>query len=254
MAKKKATNNKGEEPVKEEVATRPEALVPDVARGLFDTRENLKGLEPRLPQIKILHGESQMFRMPDESKVDKIVGPIIDFNRCNAYWIESFVKSGGGTPPDCASLDGIELDPMCESPQSKTGKCKQCPMNVFGSEPPKPGEDESRGKACKNMMRVHILIEGQLMPFRLTLPPTSLKVIDEYIPMVESRGFPYQLTMTELSLKVAKNKKGIVYSQLVCKDVGRVDSTEKAFAIKNFIDEWRSVMRGQEIESDEYGE
>jgi hypothetical protein len=248
MAKKPNGKKEKDPQTDKEVVVAPD-LTPDVARGLFDTRENLKGLEPRLPQIKILHAGALMFVMPDGTRVQKFESTMLDFNRCNAYWSVPFTESGGGTPPDCASLDAINLDPMSEAPQSATGKCKQCPMNQFGSE--KAKGEESRGKACKNMMRVHLLISGQLIPFRMTLPPTSLKVMDEYIPMIESRGHPYQLTVTEFSLVEAANKDGIKYSRLALKDIGKVTSQKEAFAIKNFIDEWKSVMRGQEIAADE---
>uniref|UniRef100_A0A6M3J0V7 Uncharacterized protein n=1 Tax=viral metagenome TaxID=1070528 RepID=A0A6M3J0V7_9ZZZZ len=244
MAKAKNSKKPTAEDVKD--VTVAQDLTPDIARGLFDQRSNLEGLEPRLPQIKILHGEAQMFVMPDTNKVDKFTAVLLDYNKCNAFWIIPFDKSGGGSPPDCASLDSIDLDPMCEDPQSKTGKCRNCEKNAFGSE-----EGGGRGKACKNMMRLHILIEGQLMPFRLTLPPTSIKVMQEYIPLVESRGQPYQLTITEFSLEAAANKDGIKYSRLVCKDVGKITTTKEAYGIKTFIDQWKEVMRGQAIRSEE---
>ena len=89
------------------------------------------------------------------------------------------------------------------------------------------------------------------MPFRLTLPPTSIKVVQEYIPLVESRGQPYQLTITEFSLEPAANKDGIKYSRLVLKDVGKITTTKEAYGIKNFVEQWKETMRGQAIHAEE---
>lgn len=228
-----------------------EGLTPAIAQGLFDMKANLEGLEPRLPQISILHGEAQMFKMPDESKREDFQAVILDFNRCNAYWETAFSESGGGTPPDCSSLDSIELDPMSESPQSPTGKCRPCKRNQFGSAQPTSEGKESRGKACKNMMRVHLLFPDQLIPFRLTIPATSLEAMDTYIPMVASQGLPYQLVRTKFSLKEKQNKDGIKFSGLVLHMGDKVTTIEEGQAIKAYVDEWKPLMRSQPIDSEE---
>jgi len=225
-----------------------DVLTPVVMGEMFDMRKNLEGLEPRLPQIKILHGETQLYHYPDDTKIATFEAIILDFNRCNAYWKIPFSDSGGGTPPDCASLDAIELDPMSEEPQSTTGKCKDCPHNVFGSDTKK---EDSKGKACKNMMRIHLLFENQMIPFRLTIPPTSLVAMDTYIPLVASKGLPYQLVRTVFSLKQDKNKKGIKFSKVELNMGAVITTIPEAQAIKKFHSEWQSLMRSQEIMPDE---
>ena len=226
-----------------------DVLTPAVMGELFDMRKNLEGLEPRLPQIKILHGEAQLYNYPDDTKKETFEAIILDFNRCNAYWKIPFSDSGGGTPPDCSSLDALELDPMSEEPQSTTGKCKDCDHNVFGSDKTK---ESGRGKACKNMMRIHLLFENQMIPFRLTIPPTSLVAMDTYIPLVASKGLPYQLVRTIFSLKQDKNKDGIKFSKVELAMGDVITTIPDAQAIKKFHSEWQSLMRSQEIKSDEY--
>jgi len=249
MAKKK-NENKNEAEVPAEAQQR--SLTKDLAQGLFDMKKNLDGLEPRLPQISILHGDAQMFKMPDESKLEDFEAVILDFNRCNAYWSTPFSESGGGTPPDCASLDSIELDPMSEVPQSDTGKCRPCLKNQFGSD--QKIEGGGRGKACKNMMRVHLLFDDQLIPFRLTIPATSLESMDSYIPMVASKGLPFQLVKTQFSLKSKQNKDGIKFSGLVLKMGDTIQTIEEGQAIKSFVDEWKPLMRSQPIDPEEHAE
>lgn len=216
-------------------------------QNLFDMKTNLEGLEPRLPQIKILHGEAQMFLNPDGTKVDSFEAIILDFNRCNAYWEEAFETSGGGSPPDCASMDSISVDMMASNIQTTNGKCSGCKQNVFGTGKGGTGE----GKACKNMMRVHLLFDGQLIPFRMTVPATSLATMDEYIPLVASKGIPFPCMRTKFSLVQKKQKKGgALYSRLVAEMIEPVSLAE-AQAIKAFVDDWKGMMRSQAIDSEE---
>jgi len=223
---------------------------------LFPIAESMDGIEARLPQIGIIH-QGQLFAMPDGRKIPGVSGTILDINKVNAYWIESFSDSGGGTPPDCASMNGIIPSPMSESPQSTS--CAICPKNKFGS--------AGRAKACKNMKRVHLLVPGELLPYRITIPPSSLRVVDMYVSLLTSRGIPYQLVTTDITLKEKSNKEGIAYSELVMKEapgstkeieVNDVTafitslSMDDATRVKKLRDRWLEIMRGQPVDESEY--
>ena len=254
MAKKKdnGTNGKetnGKEETTTEIAERPEVLTPDVSRGLFDLKKNLEGVKPRLPLIAILHGETQLYKMPDGTKVDSFEGVILDVMNTNAWWSIPFEKSGGGTPPDCYSMDAITPDMNAEDVQAESCHEKKCAQNVFGSDP-KGG----RGKACKNMKRVHILIEGQQFPHRLVLPPSNLDVADNYVSILTSKGTPYQLVITKFSLKQTSSKEGIKYSRVVMEEAKAITTVTEAQAIKRAWSDWRPIMREQPIDSEEYSE
>ena len=88
--------------------------------------------------------------------------------------------------------------------------CNSCPMNEWGT------AEDGRGKACKNMHRVYILREGEMLPLLLTLPPTSLKNLSDYIALrIVSKGMRSYGVVTKVSLKKAQNAGGINYSQAV---------------------------------------
>ena len=128
--------------------------IPVELQDVFDISKNMEGVVPRLPQIGIIH-RGQLFEMPDESKIDSFEGVILDQHQANAWWEKDISESGGNAMPDCFSLDGITSDVTQEKCQNdKRAICKQ---NQFGSDP-KTG----KGKACKNMKRLHILMEGSL--------------------------------------------------------------------------------------------
>jgi hypothetical protein len=245
-----------------EVAVKEEAGVAVIGADEFDLGENMEGVEAQLPRIKIFH-QGQMFGFPDDSKKQSFSGVIIDMSRTNAYWAESFDLFGGGDPPTCFSLDGVNPEMSSAEVQTDTGGCARCPRNQFGS-------NGKRGKMCKNMKRVHILVEGSMMPFRLTVPPSNLKAVDLYVSLLTSQGVPYQLVETEFSLRAVsvpyqlvetefslravKNKDGIEYSELNLNNVGpapMVKTQEDAQKLKALIVQWRGVMRGEVVTGEE---
>ena len=176
--------------------------------GSEDLNDNLENIDVRLSNIKI-HHQAQMFEMPDGQKIDEFDALILDFHRVNAFWLESFDQSGGNTPPDCFSGDG-EV-PAEDSNEKQSETCKHCPQNKFGSEHGHSG----RGKACKNMKRVHLITSHQqMLPFRLILPPSNIRPFDSYISALVTMGYPWRATVTGFGLKESKNKDGIKYSEL----------------------------------------
>lgn len=213
----------------------------------FDTNDNMTGVEPRLPQIKIL-SQAQMFELPGGETVKRFSGIIIDSRRANAYWSKSMSESGAGNAPDCFSFDGVR--PHGENPISKV--CAACPMNKYGSEPGKNGEN-GLGKACKNMRRIHVLLDGNILPFRLTLPPTSLKPHDAYMVDLSNRRRPYPTVVTEISLAKAKNKGGIEYGQVQMAMAGEINDRDTLIEIRNLRDKLAETMATQEVTADEYG-
>jgi len=229
-----------------DVAVHEDANVPIVGGELFNMGDQMEGVEPQLPQIKIVH-QAQMFVFPDGTKKETFKGVILDMNRTNAYWAESFEESGGGTPPTCLSLDGLVPEPRSKDIQSPTNSCLDCPQNEFGS-------GKKDGKACKNMKRIHILMDGSMMPYRLTSPPSNLKAVDLYVSLLTSQGIPYQLIETEFSLRVAQNKEGIEYSELHMRNCGQapmIRSAEDAQKMKDLIAQWKGVMRGEMVTGNE---
>jgi len=213
-----------------------------IAEGSAEVQDNLDQLNDiRLPQIKIIH-QAQMFEMPDGSKVQEFQGLIIDFNKINSYWAESFDQTGGGTPPDCFSLDGVSPSPLGAAVQSE--HCADCPKNAFGS-------DGGRGKACKNLKRAHIITRtSQLLPYRLTMPPSNLRAFDGYVSNLVAQGLPWRMVYTNFTLRPTKNKDGITYAELVLTPVSLIGKDQVAIS-KSISANLMRFMR-DEIRQEEY--
>ncbi|HEA64715.1 MAG TPA: hypothetical protein ENI02_01050 [Candidatus Aminicenantes bacterium] len=170
-----------------------------------ELKENLEGVDIEFPIIKIVH-PSQRFEMPTGDIEKTFKGVILFHHNCNAWWETSFDDSGGGSAPDCSSLDGIA--PNMESDKVQAEKCAGCPRNQWGSDERKEG----KGKACKNMKRLYIICEGDLLPSCLVISPGNKKVIDKFITLVTMKGIMLRNLVIDFRLKEEKNQEGIKYS------------------------------------------
>jgi len=202
-----------------------------------DLEKTMEGVIPRLPQIKILHAGALTFKFPDESKQDEFEGIIVDQHPCNAFWEKDYSESGGGIPPTCSSLNGID--------GTVYGKCGKCEHNKFGT-----GKD-GLGKACKNMKRLHILIGGDKLPFRLTLPPTSIATADEFFTSLFSKGFPLMSQVVKFSLNKAESAGGIEYSEIHLQAERQVD-VNLYIELRRMVGTYLNQIRGQAVEAEEY--
>lgn len=157
-------------------------------------------------RVKIPSGGGLAFELPGEDDEDtqsatELVGVILFHHPINAYWKEKF--AGGNEKPDCSSYDGKT------GVIRETGECRDCaacPYNQFGS--------DGNGKACKNVHRVYMLREGNPVPIILSLPPTSLKYMRDYISKrILLKGMRSYHAVTKITLKKEKSAAGITYSR-----------------------------------------
>lgn len=214
--------------------------------------EELEGLELTFDRVKIPSGGGLAFEIPlDDDEVDtvkEIVGVIVDHHRVNAYWPAAF--SGQGQPPACSSMDGKTgiTAPDAEVAWSgRTQACAECPFNQWGSD-----ESGGGGKACKNMVRIYIVREGDAFPLMLTLPPTSIRNWSNYLAKrVLAKGLRPHQVVTRIGLKKEQSKGGITYSQATFKLVG-VLSQDVQQQMSAYSQSIKRVTRGLGITSEDY--
>jgi len=213
-----------------------------------------EGVTPRLPQVDILHAGAQMFKLPpdetgSEERVSEFEGIIIDQHACNAYWEKSFSETGGGVPPDCSSLDGRHGS-LPRDTQGKFGDCLTCKFNQYGTGTDDVG-NPTKGKSCKNMKRIHFLVDGHILPWRLTVPPTSIEPVDSFLSGLIDRQIPYTTLRVKFTLTEGRSGAGIEYSKLQLSPIGQIP-VQKYLEIKNFLREHLAQIRGQAILAEEY--
>ncbi len=191
------------------------ALSQDPARIMEVIRENLGGDSLSawdLDRITIPAGGGLAWSVPslDGVKPEQfLLGVIVYVQNARAYWKQTFDASGGGNPPDCVSEDAVTGvgDPG--------GECRKCPYAAFGS-----GRD-GRGQACKQIRRLFMLRQDEILPMVVNLPPTSLKNSKDYLLRLASHGVSMSAIVTRIGLAQDKAN-GITYSKAVFAKVGNL--------------------------------
>lgn len=203
----------------------------------------------RVPVVKIVHGHER-YEVPGDGLVESFMARIIDSHKCNALWLAEGDDGGINRLPDCSSPNGKHPRDGCPARQADT--CIGCPQNEFGSAIGSDGQP-TRGKACKNMRRLHMLLPGCGLPVRLTLTPTSLRAWEDFWPQVAAvpgRKFWHVATLFTLESRKAGSQEWSVVKMSLA-DVPRV-TRDQAQALVQFIKEARPALRAQAITRDEY--
>lgn len=207
--------------------------------------ENLGGQQLStfdLDSIKVPAGGGTQWEVPTlegitESKT--IHGVVVFFKDQNGMWEDEY--TGENSPPDCSADNGQFGE------GTPGGVCQTCPLNQFGS-----GKGGT-GKKCKNMRRLFILRESDILPIVINVPPSSLRDARKYFLRLASQGVPYYGVVTEFTLKKDKNEGGIVYSkiELALKDRLPVDAIK---TLKAFQEKLKPAFAAARVEHPEQAE
>jgi hypothetical protein len=179
---------------------------PDAIREIILTNVGPSGLTQfDLERVKMPTGGATKWTMETvrgEKSVDEIEGIIVAHRPARVHWSEPIEKTGGNSPPDCASADGFVGigDPG--------GECDKCILNAFGSDP-KGG----KGKACKELNLVFLLTVDKLLPTLIAVTPGSLVQVRKYFLGLANEGLPAYGVTTKFRLEKAKNSNGISFAK-----------------------------------------
>ena len=163
----------------------------------FDPAEETKGLSYRFTQVKVSH-PNQVFMFPTDGGELQFVktfnAVIFASEERRAYWEEGTVFPvcwGYGQTPDAGSA------------KKQAEHCSQCPHAVFKG-------------ACKQILRLALLLPDGQEPYELNLKVTSKPGFIDYIKQVGMlAGYSMKVVVAEFSLARAEDDKHNVYSKLV---------------------------------------
>ena len=177
-------------------------------------------------RIKFPSGGMMAFSVDDTDTIKPPVKAIIAVSqKARAFWP---AKDTAGQPPLCSSPDGLmgHFDAASEqvkdaatmafrhpaldtlNPEEAAGPwpCNGCPLAEWGS-------GKGRGRACKDLRRLIVLVEGWTMPAIMTLPPTSIKPFDMYASAcARTKGSAYFTGVSRIELSQEANGDGIKFS------------------------------------------
>jgi len=216
--------------------------------------ENLDGITPDFPRVKFPSGGNLAFEIPGEDEADvakELIGVVVDQHSANAYWSKRF--DGEKNAPDCTSMDGkIGFAPEGANVPWAGGcqECATCPFNQWGTAVDQNG-NKTNGKACKNMKRVALLREGEILPLIITIPPTSVKAWNAYMVNLTSKLKKFYGVVTKIKLQKAKNSGGIEYSEGVFTRVKDL-TKEEIEHMKAYVAGIKPVLRNVTIDVTDY--
>ena len=195
----------------------------------------LENIDPRPPRIKISR-EAQAFLLPDGTTEKTLTGTIMFHHKARGYW-----EVEGQQLPTCSSMDGI-------TGTDETGEqhsCATCPFNAWGS-----GKD-GRGKACKEMRWIYVLQEGEIIPSRISLPPTSLGQFDAFVTALAQRKIAPIMKVVRIGLEKTE-RHGFTYSVLGQPEVLGDVERDKIVEMLKLRDSVVAAAKKAGIEAEDY--
>lgn len=192
--------------------------VAEMVQAVRRTAEALQGASA-LPvgRVKVPVGGGKAFEFPglnpeEPEYVNRFTGVVLHAAFQNARWDRAFGESSDKAPA-CMSRDGLTGTDAA----GVAHDCRACPWNRLGS------RADGRGKACRNLAQMLVMVEDEPLPVALRLPTMSVGNWARYVAQVLSpRGLmPWQVATT-FSLMRAVSGGGAEYSQVVFQCAGRV--------------------------------
>jgi hypothetical protein len=246
------------------------ALTPMQAAVLAEMEADNGGAYDYKPtRIKFPSGGMMAFSVDDTDTLKPPVKAIIAVSqKARAFWPS---KDTAGQPPLCSSPDGVVgmFDPKSEQVPAALAfppkyrhlalaeideenakgpwDCLNCPLSLWES-----AGDGRRGKACKDLRRLVVLVEGWSMPAIMTLPPTSIKAFDTFASArARTRGEAYFTAWTRIELAQETNGAGIKFS--VAKfSVEKPLSEAELAAVIDVRHQFAELVRSMNIGADDY--
>ena len=195
----------------------------------------LENIDPKPPRIKVSR-ESRIFMMPDGSTSKNLSGILVFHHKARGYW-----ETEGQKIPTCSSMDGT----TGKNENGKTQICKNCPFNEFGT-----GKD-GYGKACKEMRWIYLLQDGEVIPSRISLPPSSLGKFDSFISALAQKRIAPVQKVIKLSLETGESR-GFEYSVLAQPEVVRDVPRENILDLIRMRETVVAAARKAGIEAEDY--
>lgn len=235
------------------IVNRYEGMDPELMAELEDEMSDLdpeSGITCR--KIKIPSGGGLAYEVQGEEETDveymKEINAVVVFtHRVNGFWAGSYGDDDQNKAPICSSMDGktgVRID------SGEVISCETCPLNQFGSATDQKG-NQAKGKACKNMRRLYLMMNGDPNFYLLTVPPTSIKDVNKQLAKIMAGGTPYTGLVLKFTLEKTKNAAGVEYSKVVISKAGLLPP-----AVSSIAQEMRRQIKEQyqsmAITSDDY--
>lgn len=243
-----------------------------------DKEQTMQGFMPRPQQLKI-NKDTRKFVDSLGNSYDEVQGIMLHRMMTRGYWTKK------NKVPVCSSLDAVTgrvtLDPVlfeaarvvfpdlkdydfaalekmepADADRILVRKCKGCPMAAWGSAVGDDGEAR-RGKACKEMRRIYLFQKDAILPVKISLPPTSVTIWDDYISARVTQKISDLMAEAILRL-IPKESGGYTVAAIDPKLGPRLKPTDIlqfSKLRKQFVDVWeKEAVTGDDYDTDADGD
>lgn len=165
-------------------------------------------------------GKNIKWEIPDidetSESISELIGVII--YACDKRTWYKGKYTGGNERPDCYSDDGIHGIGV-HAEKCEDGLCVNCPMDVFGSGP-------NNGKACKQVKRVYLLRESEMLPVIINLTPQNRRALRTYgARLMNKKNKELTEVVSKFSNTTATSKSGFPYAKVTISLVSMLQPT-----------------------------
>lgn len=222
-------------------------------------------------QVIIAPGGIGLFKAGDET-MKNFIAVVAISQKVRGYWPES----GTGKPPVCGSTNGEtgRFDPNIPDERFKAATsarhphpailqltnnqplqdaydCFTCPLNQWGSaHQRRSGVD--KGKGCKEMRRLLLLIDGWSLPAIMSLPPTSIKAWDNYCTGLQSKRGAYFAVKTKFTLDSAEAQGGETYNIVQVTNDSAIKDVESLKLVAEIRRQYRELVVTMPVTAEDY--
>lgn len=196
----------------------------------FPVEQNLDGIEPSFPLIKIL-ATGAVFQFPDQTTKNELQAVILETRQIRYLQQQTSRVDEEGEyikTVVCSSNDNIMPNPL-KSPDIKAANCAQCQFAQYGT------GKKGRGSACILNREIFILVPGSPIPFRLKLNFKSIKPFESYMMHLTSIGIHRALAFSAISLDL-QTKGGFDFSVVKFRLLHRIANEKNKKVIKVTLD------------------
>ncbi len=218
-------------------------------------QQSQQGFDFKPQRIKI-NKDSQTFVDPLGNALEELRGVVVHKQKIRGMWNQDDVLI-------CSSLDCVtgtvrdeEGKPIVTgtdaqgNPIYKKRACSSCPYNEWGSAIDEAG-NRRKGKACKEQRRIFMMVPGYHLPVVLTLPPTSIKVWDDYCSALATAGKSELKRQVILTLSKAGSGKE-VYAVLNKPRQGDPVPPKMILEYANLRKKCAALWSAEEVSRDDY--
>lgn len=238
---------------------------------MAEMQDDIAAFDLQPAKVKVAPGGIGQFLMGDET-AKTFVAVVAISQKVRGYWPDS----GTGNAPICSSPDGsiglFNADLSDEQFKAAAGArfphpgiialsenkplpdmyhCATCPMNQWGSEHQRRG-GAGKGKGCKELRRLLLLIDGWAMPAIMALPPTSIKAWDNYCSALASKRGAYFAVKTKFALDSAKAQGGETYNIVQVSVDSPIKDVESLRLVSEIRRQYRELVSQMPVVAEDY--